>query len=240
MILSTYNELISSNPIPDNKELVFEKDKNRFKIGDGVQKYIKLEYINDQQSFQDAIVEVFKYMQENETEIFNQFEGGSETAGSIKTKYESNEDTNAFTDDEKTKLAALDPDARTAQFVEVTKSHTDFQVAATSNDIEIYSLPAGWSINKVLVKHTIAFEASTAPPYNISTGIAGNLNKFSPNFNVAQAVDDTTHQENVLGMNVENWGSVTSIRARATKAGADLDTSTAGSVTFYLEVQRIK
>jgi hypothetical protein len=33
--------------------------------------------------------------------------GGTETAASIKTKYESNPDTNAFTDAEKTKLAGL-------------------------------------------------------------------------------------------------------------------------------------
>ncbi|QJA43161.1 tail fiber protein [Phaeobacter phage MD18] len=37
--------------------------------------------------------------------------GGTETAASVKTKYESNADTNAFTDAEKTKLSSVEPNA---------------------------------------------------------------------------------------------------------------------------------
>lgn len=112
-----------------------------------------------------------------------------------------------------------------------TISHTELQAAATTNDIQLLSLPAKGVIHAVIIKHNTAFSGGAISAYTVSVGISGNLTKYASAFNVFQATGDTVAQStNVL--DVENFGSATSIRISATSVGANLNASTAGSVTI--------
>lgn len=123
-------------------------------------------------------------------------------------------------------------------WVRFTKTHTNFQTAATTNDIELFSLPAGAILHAILIKHSVAFAGTGITSYTISVGITGALTKYASAFNVFQAVADTTLQlSSTLG--IENWGVGTSIRAQAT-ANVNLSNSTAGTVEIYALVSQVK
>lgn len=125
------------------------------------------------------------------------------------------------------------------QWIKVTKSHTDFQAAATTNNIEIYSLAAGAMLHGVVVKHTTAFAGTGITAYTLSVGLTGNLAKYATAFDVFQAIADTTLQASD-NFAIENWGAVTSIRGAAVSTGGNLNASTAGAVEFYLLVSQVK
>lgn len=118
-------------------------------------------------------------------------------------------------------------------WIKISKSHTDFQTAGLTNDIEIYSMPAGCVIHGVNIKSTVQFAGTLITSYTLSVGIAGNLDKYASAFSVLTPVSDTNFQ---LSQNffLENFGSSTSIRAQAISVGGLLNDSTQGEVDFYL------
>lgn len=123
--------------------------------------------------------------------------------------------------------------ASISTWTKYTVSHTTLQAAALTNDAELFSLAAQGVIEKVIVKHTTAFAGTGITAYSISVGVTGELDKYAIDFDVFQAVADTTFDtNNSLGM--ENFGSATSIRIAAESTGANLDQSTAGSVDIYV------
>lgn len=122
---------------------------------------------------------------------------------------------------------------RVGRWVKVTKVYTDFSTNGATNDIEIFSLPASGTIHAVVIKHTVAFDATGLSQLVMSVGVAGNLTKYASGHDVFTAVSDTNFSFNELpGM--ENFGAATSIRALAVATGAFLDALTAGSVDFYI------
>ena len=125
------------------------------------------------------------------------------------------------------------------QWIKVTKSYTDFATAGLTNDIEIYSLPAGAMIHRVIIKHTTAFAGGTISAYTLSVGVASNLVKYATAFNVFQAVDGTTLQLS-NNLDIENWDAATSIRGAAISVTGLLDAATTGTVEFHLLVSTAK
>jgi hypothetical protein len=118
-----------------------------------------------------------------------------------------------------------------------TVTHTALQAAATSNDIELLSLPAGGVIHAVKTKHSVAFSGGAIATYTVSVGIAGTLAKYSSAFNVFQAIGNTVFQmSSTLGS--ENHGAVTSIRVAAVSSGANLNASAAGSVDIWVLISK--
>ena len=115
----------------------------------------------------------------------------------------------------------------------ITVSHTALQTASTANDVELLSLPAAATIHAVIIKHTTAFAGTGVTGYTASIGISGDLTKYASAFDVLQATGDTVAQSTNV-VDVENFGSATSIRIAATSTGANLDQSTAGSVDVYV------
>lgn len=123
----------------------------------------------------------------------------------------------------------------------ITKDYSDFAAAALTNDIEIYSLPAGYEIAGAFIKHSTAFSGDAITAYTISIGILGTLNKYQAAFDVFQAVGATVFDITKLTSGtVENWLEAISIRAAATATGANLDQATAGEVDIYLCLAKIK
>lgn len=118
--------------------------------------------------------------------------------------------------------------------VKYTKTHTDFQAAALSTAIELFSLPAKTFIKTIIFKHSTAFLGTGITNLYISVGISGSPNLFVDNFDVMAAVADQTFEladVQYLG----SFSTATSIILTATAVGANLDQSTAGAIEVHVD-----
>ncbi len=116
-----------------------------------------------------------------------------------------------------------------------TLTHTDFQTAALTNSIELFSLAAKTLIHKVIIKHTTAFASTTT--YSLSVGITGTLAKYIAAFDVKQAVSSSTFGASLATVNatLEDFSSATSIKITAVSTIDNLSTSTAGVADIYVQ-----
>ncbi len=115
----------------------------------------------------------------------------------------------------------------------ITVDESAFTAAATSEDIELFVLPAGGVIHAVKIKHSTAFSGGSVASFTVSVGITGNLTKYATAFDVFQATSGTAFQlSTVVGS--ENHGATTSIRIEATSTGDDVVAATAGSVDVWV------
>lgn len=113
-----------------------------------------------------------------------------------------------------------------------TVGYAALAAAATTNNIELLSLPAGGIIHAVKIKHSTAFSGGGAASYTVSVGITGTLNKYAAAFDVFAAVGATVQQLSTT-VGTENHGSATSIKIAAT-CDVNLDLVTAGSVDVWV------
>ena len=119
----------------------------------------------------------------------------------------------------------------------LTLSHTAFQAASTTNDINLLTLPSAGVVHAVKIKHSLQFTGTGMSSYTISVGITGNLTKYASAFDVFQAVTGTAFQlSNVVQS--ENHNSSVSVRIAAT-SNVNLDQSTAGTVEVWVLLSRI-
>lgn len=121
-------------------------------------------------------------------------------------------------------------------------THTDFQAASLSNNIEIYSAPARVNILGCILKHSTQFAGTGITDYKLSVGLTGDLARYLSLFDVDTAPADTKptgYAEGYVGDQL-GFGAVTSIRIAATAAGANLDQSTAGAGNLWLLVSRLE
>ena len=137
--------------------------------------------------------------------------------------------------DANTTLTAAQIPASVPQWVKVTKTFTDLSFAGTTNDIQVYSLPAGGIIMGVKIKHSTAFSGGSISAYTVSVGISTNFTKYASAFDVFQAVSGTTFQL-TDSFGSEDHGAATSIRLQAISTGGNLSTATAGSVDVWILV----
>lgn len=126
----------------------------------------------------------------------------------------------------------------TPTWIKVTKTYSDLSAASTTNDVELFSLPAAGIVHMVRIKHSTAFAGGSISAYTVSVGITGNLAKYASAFDVFQAVADTTLQLSD-GPFTEDAGSATSVRLAATSTSDNLDQATAGSVDVHALVSAL-
>jgi len=131
---------------------------------------------------------------------------------------------------------AYTPLTNTPTWIKITKDYTDFAVAALTNDIEIYTLPAQGVIHAVQVYAPTKFAGGLIATYTISVGIVGNLVKYQAAANVftaagVPAITTTT--------GVESMTSPTSIRASSISTVGNLNAATDGEVEIYLLVSQL-
>ena len=120
-----------------------------------------------------------------------------------------------------------------AWWAKYTVSYSDLSAAATTNDVELFSLPAGGVIHGVKMKHSTAFSGGAISAFTVSIGITGTLAKYANAFDVFQAVSNTAQQiSSTVG--TENHGAATSIKIAATSTGANIDQATAGTVDVWV------
>lgn len=141
----------------------------------------------------------------------------------------------AATLDSTGQLTASQIPASDDRWVKVTKTFSDLAAAALTNNIEVYSLPAGGVIHAVKIKHSASFTGGAIATYTLSVGITGTLAKYAAAFNVFQAPGATVQQiSSTVG--TENHTAATSIKLAATSTVGTLDAATAGSVDIWLDV----
>lgn len=120
----------------------------------------------------------------------------------------------------------------------VRVSYSDFSTAATTNNIELYELPAAGLVEAVAIVHSTPFTGGSISAYTLSVGITGTLNKYASAFDVFQAAGSTVFQvSTTVGM--ESTSAATSIKVAATSTGDDLDAATAGSADIYIKMSRL-
>lgn len=121
----------------------------------------------------------------------------------------------------------------------ISKVFGDFSVAALEKNIEIFVLPIGFELDKITVRHEIAWTGTGITDVEIEVGITGELDKYVDPHNIFQAVGNKIFSHNPNNK-IEDFGVTTSIKANVRSIGADLDQLLAGSIDFYIYIDRIK
>ena len=113
-----------------------------------------------------------------------------------------------------------------------TKTFSDLSAASPTNNITLFSLPAGGLIHMVKIKHSVAFSGGGLTTYTISLGITGTLDKYASAFDVFQAAAATTFQiSEIVGS--ESHTAATDIKIAAAASG-NLNLAAAGSVDVWV------
>jgi hypothetical protein len=120
------------------------------------------------------------------------------------------------------------------QWVKASVDYTDF-TSGTTDSVSVYTLPAGYVLHGVKVKHSTAFGGGGIISYDLSVGLASDLDKYSSYFDVFQTVSDTTFQLSQV-FDSQNHGAGTSILVTAFSFGATLNNATSGAADIWLLV----
>lgn len=122
-------------------------------------------------------------------------------------------------------------------WIEVPLDYTDLSAAATTNDIEILSLPAGAMIHHVVARCTTAFSGGGITTYQIDgVGVSGATNRYLGTL--------TMNSTGVAGQGLSNntpesFASATSVRVYVQSFADNLDQATQGEVTIWLLVSQL-
>jgi hypothetical protein len=114
-----------------------------------------------------------------------------------------------------------------------TVSESAFTAASSTENIELFQLPAKATIHNVIIKHTTSFTGGTLTAFTLSVGVSGNLTKYASAYDVFQATGASNHQS-TSAFDMENYSSATSIRLAATSSGDNVNNATAGTVEVYV------
>jgi hypothetical protein len=138
------------------------------------------------------------------------------------------------------------PPSSSPSWIKITKTYTDFSIAASNNTITIYTLPAGGVIIATKVKHSVVFSGGSIAAYLLDgIGVGGNTGKFyGTGFNMTQPVFPTTGlvSSSLAPTNaallIESQTTTSAITASVsvTGSGALLNQATQGSVDIWLLV----
>jgi len=110
-----------------------------------------------------------------------------------------------------------------------TFTHTQFQIAALSNQLAILTLPAKAQICGLLLRPTIAFVGSDPfLSYQIGIGIVGTPDLYLSYFDMTTIAGNPYAEDQ--GQVVPSMTATTALKISALATGANLSTSTAGSV----------
>ena len=125
------------------------------------------------------------------------------------------------------------------RWVKITKSHTDFQTAATTNTITIYTKGATEIVHGVKIKHSTIFAGGGGMATYTLTGVglsgSGDGFYYSVTQSFTGAVTDTNGKLKLIGIEYSVLPSATAVTA-SVSSNVNLSNSTAGSVDIWLLV----
>jgi hypothetical protein len=112
-----------------------------------------------------------------------------------------------------------------------TVGFADLTAAATTQDVALFTLPAGGKILGVFQKHSVPFSGGSLTTMTCAVAKASSATFFTSTFDVFQAVADTTVQETSLFKS----GQLTALAVVAHFIGShNVNTATAGSVDIFV------
>lgn len=116
--------------------------------------------------------------------------------------------------------------------VKITKSFTDFAVAAPTNDISIFTLPAKAIIHHVAIYPVTSFIGGDLEMtgYGISIGIIGDLDKYTGLWSMQPPILPFLSEVQLI----ESMTTTTDIRAAASGFGTNLNEATQGVVDMWI------
>jgi hypothetical protein len=123
-------------------------------------------------------------------------------------------------------------------WTKVTRTEANFTAAATSESITLFTLTAGYILRGILIKHSTAFSGGSSTSATVEVGISGETTRYAPEFDVFQAVSDTTFGI-YQNFDVVNWGTNTTVQLTL-RSNVNVSAITAGSVDVYYLVEQIK
>jgi len=110
---------------------------------------------------------------------------------------------------------------------------SELAAASTTNDIELFVLPAGGVFHGYVIAHSQSFTGGAITAYTLSLGVSGELDRYAPPFDVFQAPGPTIRQVPAsLACLAE--GVATSVRLAAVSTGDNLNAATTGSVNIHI------
>ncbi len=121
----------------------------------------------------------------------------------------------------------------------VSRVFGDFSTASLERNIEIFVLPVGFELSKMTVKHENSWAGAGITAVEVEVGISGEFDRYVDPFNIFQAVGNKLFSPNELNK-LEDFGVTTSVKANVRSIGANLDQLTAGTLDFYIYIERIK
>lgn len=127
----------------------------------------------------------------------------------------------------------VSPNITPAWFSAGIFTHTQFQAAALTKTMALYALPAKGVIHAVQVIPVVQFAGAGMTWYQVSCGITGDLEKYTPAFDVLNVVPANTLSQLIPALSQENRGGATTLRITAT-SNANLSNSSAGSLSVNL------
>lgn len=131
---------------------------------------------------------------------------------------------------------ALNDNANLPGWQSVTVSYSQLSTAATSNQVSLFSVPAGSMLTGLVVKHAQAFAGTSITDVYVQAGISGTYDKFIDYFDVYQAVADQSFKSSIVNY-IGSWASATTVYLQAISVGANLSSLSQGSVTIFYQTQ---
>ena len=113
-------------------------------------------------------------------------------------------------------------------------NYRDLNTASTTQNINIYSLPAGYEISDVWRRVTVAFVGAGVTALSLELGVSGESSKYG----FAQDML-TTGRKASENKDIESDTVATDILAAFTATGANLDQLTAGQVEIYATIKKV-
>jgi hypothetical protein len=111
--------------------------------------------------------------------------------------------------------------------------HAQFQVAGLTQNISLFSLPAGGLIHGVKLKTSEAFAGVGITGYFLSIGFVGALDDLLIEYSVTPAVANDTFAI-AQTFDSRDHGAAVDVRIAARSTGANLNQSTAGAADIWL------
>ncbi len=114
-----------------------------------------------------------------------------------------------------------------------TLTYTDFQVANLTKTLTLFSLTAGYTVEKIKVKHFVQFAGAGITDCKVKIGILGALDKYTPDYDIDTVPSDTEMQLNEMFF-CEDQANPVDVTVTVTSAGANLDQLTGGGLWVWV------
>jgi hypothetical protein len=128
--------------------------------------------------------------------------------------------------------------AISSSFLNVTVSYAQLQTAALNNAIALFTVPAGYMLKNVVIKHSTAFAGTGITDVYAQVGPSGNYTEFINQFDIYQSVADQSFDNSTTDY-IGSWANPTVIYLNAVSVGANLSALSSGSVTVYYEIENM-